>query len=58
MNDLAHIVRSLCEHGEEVRVSCDRDGWIVEHGGRVALRDTDGRRVLVFLGGVASRHVP
>ena len=59
LNDLAQVVRLINELGEDVFVSCDRDGcWSVQHGTRVACRATDGRDVLNFLYGMASIFQP
>jgi hypothetical protein len=56
VNDVSQICRTLGEHGEDIRVSCDRNGWSVEQADRTTFRSPDGRDVLLFLAGIISRY--
>ena len=56
MNDVGQICRTLGEHGEDIRVRCDRNGWSVEQAEETTFRSPDGRDVLLFLAGIIGRY--
>jgi hypothetical protein len=57
MNDVSCIIHALHAHGEVVKVTCDHEGWTIEHGGMLVYRARDERDALGFLGGLASYHL-